>query len=363
MAISTTSLPKVSVCIPAFNSEDTLRDTLISILNQDYHNLDIVVSDNQSTDDTAAVIKSLSGQGVRYVQHGKGRPAWADTLPSYIGGFANWNYVLSKGIGEYLCLYHADDIYDATIISKQVALMEQHPNVGAVFAGWRAIGEDWRPIRMGTCLLPKEFAHRQVFDFPTLLNATLKYNNLLLTSSVMLRRSVLDQLDGFDERQFLTSSDLEMWLRIARKFDIGVINEPLVGYRQSEKQFGKQYQRLRTQLHDYFNLIDHYLKIDDICKIATPKAIKNYEMERSADYILCAMSSLVKGQVVLAREHLSKALQWQNFVTALKRPRKFTRLLLGIIMLFSAQVGLGKIVGKGIFNAYQFDLRRRRKSP
>lgn len=100
--------PLVSVCIPAFNSEATLSETLEAVLAQDYPLLDIVVSDNQSTDRTRAIVNQYAERGVRYCCHPEGRPAWALTLPCYIGGFANWNYVLSQGRGDYLCLFHSD---------------------------------------------------------------------------------------------------------------------------------------------------------------------------------------------------------------------------------------------------------------
>ncbi len=358
---ATISSPPVSVCIPAYNSGKTLPETLASILRQDYPNLDIVVSDNQSTDDTVTVIKNLAGQGVRYVYHEAGRPTWAENLPAFIGGFANWDYVLSQGRGDYLCLFHADDIYDPTIISKQVTLMEAYPEVGAVFTMSQGIDELGRYIRPGTQSLPRQLRGRQVFDFKALFNAILRYGNFLRAPSVMLRRSVWEQIDGFDERQFLTAADLEMWLRIGRKFDIGVINEPLFSYRQSDKQFGKQYQKMRTELADYFQVMEAYLGNPEVLSMAARQSLAFYEMERAADQVLCAMNLLVKGQTGAARVRLAAALKGKYYFAALRRPRKFVRLCLGLVMLLAAYVGLGRVVGSIIFSVYRYDLSRRAK--
>ena len=103
-----------------------------------------------------------------------------------------------------------------------------------MFARMRVVGEDERPIRRVTRKLPFAVRRRVTLNFVTLMNAILVHNNFLPTPSVMLRRSVIEKMDGFDERQFLTSADLEMWLRIARRgYEIAIIDQPLLNYRIS----------------------------------------------------------------------------------------------------------------------------------
>ena len=67
--------PLVSICIPAYNAEKTLKTTLNSLLSQEYSNYEIVVSDNHSTDATEKVIVSFSGENVRYCKPSH-RPEW-----------------------------------------------------------------------------------------------------------------------------------------------------------------------------------------------------------------------------------------------------------------------------------------------
>jgi glycosyltransferase involved in cell wall biosynthesis len=235
------ALPLVSVCIPAYNAELTLAETLDSILAQDYPNLDIVVSDNQSTDGTKTIIQNYAEHGVRYCTPGK-RPEWAVNLPSYVGAYINSNFVMSQARGEYLCLFHSDDLYEPSIVRQQAEIMQAYPNVGAVFTRMRMIGDDGHPIKMGLSKLPKMLHEHPIFDFATLLNETLNLFNFLPTPSVMLRRSTIERIGGFDERQFFTSSDLEMWLRIAYQgYEIAFIDQPLLNYRISQRQFGEQY--------------------------------------------------------------------------------------------------------------------------
>lgn len=345
-------LPLVSVCIPAYNSEATLGETLEAVLAQDYPRLEVVVSDNQSTDRTKAIVEHYAKYGVRYCWHSEGRPAWAATMPTYIGGFANWNYVLSQGGGDYLCLFHSDDLYEPSIVRQQVEVMQAHPHVGAVFARMRMIGEDGRPIRMVTSKFP--FAGRRVtFDFSTLMNAILVHNNFLPTPSVMLRRSVIEKMGGFDERQFLTTADLEMWLRIARQgYKIAIIDKPLLKYRISQRQFGAQYNKLRTTLGDIFKVLDHYLSQPGVRVMVQPRSLALYELQRANDQLLCAMNLLAQGKVDEARVPLREALHWRHFATTLIRPRLLFNLTVGSFFFVSTYVGLGSFVGQQVYRVH-----------
>ncbi len=354
--------PLVSICIPAYNAEATLGETLEAVLAQDYPHLDIVVSDNQSTDGTKAVVERYAARGVRYCWHAEGRPVWAAAMPHYIGGFANWNFVLTQGRGDYLCLFHSDDLYEPTIVRQQVAVMQAHPNVGAVFTRMRMIGEDSRPIRMGISKLPDVVSERVPLAFPTLLNAVLAHANFLPAPSVMLRRSVVEQIGGFDERHFLTSADLELWLRIAYQgYELAIIDQPLLKYRISQRQFGGQYNKLRTTLADMFGVLDHYLSQPDVQAVVQPQSLALYQVQRAIDHVLCAMNLLAQGKVAEARVLLQQAMYIRYFITALKHPRLLARLILGACFWVSLRLGLGTLLGRLVYRSYQRDLQRRRQ--
>lgn len=339
-------LPLVSVCIPAYNSESTLGETLETVLAQDYPRLDIVVSDNHSTDRTKTIVKKYAERGVRYCTPNL-RPEWAANLPSYIGAYINTNFVLSQGRGDYLCLYHSDDLYEPSMVRKQVEVMEEHLQVGAVFTMARTIGEDSRPIRMGSYKLPDELRGLLTFDFPTLLNAVLVHFNFLFSSSVMIRRSVMKQMGGFKERLFLTSSDLEMWLRISRQgHEIAIIDQPLLKYRISRRQFGGQYNKLRTTLGDFYTVVDYYLNKPGVRAMITQYSLTKYELMRANDKVLCATNLLVMGKVTEARALLRDAVKWRHFVAAFKQLQWLAQMTIGLGLLISTYLGLEKYVGR-----------------
>src|SRR5262249_46829811 len=113
--------PLVSIVVPVFNGADYLRVSLDSILSQSYPNIEVLVMDDASTDTTPEI---LAGYGDRiHVRR--------QSTNRGIYGNANDGIALARG--EYIAVYHGDDIYDRRIVEREVAFLESHPQAGAVF--------------------------------------------------------------------------------------------------------------------------------------------------------------------------------------------------------------------------------------
>ena len=343
--------PLVTICIPAFNAEATLARTLESILAQDYPNFEVIVSDNRSTDDTAQIVRGYAARGIRYFL----KPEHSDLAEP------NWNYVLSLASGPFIALYHADDLYTPTMVRRQVEFLQAHPEVSSVFTMTQMIDEHDRLIRMGSTRLPDELRGRGYFDFPTLLNAVLKYGNFMIVPTMMTRREILDAAGVFRWEKFASASDIDLYLRMAQWGPIGIIDEPLHRYRISAEQGSAQLNRLRTYLAHFFVVLDCYLEMPEVKQFAQPQAVALYQMQRAADQVLCAMNLLALGRGNEARARLREALHWRHFVTALRRPRLLGRLVVGICLRVSLYGGFGTSLGRQVLRAYQRDLQRRRK--
>ncbi|MCL4487626.1 MAG: glycosyltransferase [Chloroflexi bacterium] len=338
------SRPLVSVCIPARNAERTLRATLDSILRQDYPALDVVVSDNYSTDDTRTIIESYASRGIRYCTPPP-RPGWAVGQPGFIGAYWNANSVLTQGRGELLCLYHADDVYAPCIVSKEAAFLQAYQEAGAVFTMARRVDAEGRAIRLGETHLPPELRGRSCFELPELLNALLEHSNFLITPSVMLRRAVLDQIGGFDEERFGTSADLDLWLRVLRRSSIGVLDEPLINYRITLTQGSASYNHLRTEPGDLFAAMDHSLAMPEISQNIRAQHLLVYEMYRASDNIVRAVNLAILGQMESARMLLESTCASAAFRAGL-RNRTFSRqFVLADIFRLLLHLGLGSLAG------------------
>jgi glycosyltransferase involved in cell wall biosynthesis len=332
----------VTICVPAFNAERTLRRTLDSILAQDYPDFDVLICDNASTDNTAQIAGEYASRNVRYVFN-PARNRLAER---------NWNYALRFTQGPLIALYHADDIYTPTMVRRQVEFIQTHTDVSAVFTKTRMINEQDRPIRLGTVLQPKALRGQECFAFPILFNAVLKYRNFLTVPTLMTKKEALDAVGMFDLR-FRSAADIDLWFRLSRLGSVGVINEPLHYYRISAQQGSAQIDQGRTEIADFFRVIDNYLTRPEVVKIVKSDALAYYEIDRAIDSVSCAMNLLVQRDKVRAIARLKEALHWRHFSMACHRPRHLAHLLEGVGLYVLGTLGAGVLAGRCSYWAHQ----------
>lgn len=325
--------PKVTICVPVRNGARTIQRTLDSILAQDYPNFEVIVSDNCSDDDTACIVQEYAEHGVQYYFNPK-LEEW---------GESNWDHILSLAKGQFIALYHADDLYTPAMISRQVEFLRNHPKASAVFTKTQKIDEFDRPIRRGSIRLLEELRGKEEFDFPDLLNAVLKHGNFLTVPTMMVRRESLDKAGSFDLK-FCTAGDIDLWLRLSRLGTVGIIDEPLHKYRISENQGSAQIFKFRTYRSHFLQVMDHYLSIPEFRQLVKPKAFRYYEMSSISDDIVRSMNMFVLGNVTDARSLMKSALFHPAFIKGL-RTKKFARQFLMSLPTFMViQLGLSKII-------------------
>jgi glycosyltransferase involved in cell wall biosynthesis len=338
--------PKVTICVPVRNGALTIRRTLDSILAQDYPNFEIIVSDNCSDDDTASIVQEYAEQGVQYYFNPK-LEEW---------GESNWNHILSLAKAPFIALYHADDLYTSTMVSRQIEFLQAHADVSAVFTMTRTIDEQDRPIRLGNFKLPEEYQGQDIFSFPDLFNTVLKYGTITIVPTMMTRKNVLDKVDNFNWQQFCSAADIDLYLRMAQICPVGIIDEPLHRYRISAQQGTIQINRARTHLGHFFQVIDHYLTLSEVHKLVDQEALKMYKMYRSADQVYCAINFVLQDKKIQALNLLDEAICCEIFLSAYHRPRQLIQIVFGAILKTSLRLGIGKIIaqiGDIAYNRYR----------
>jgi glycosyltransferase involved in cell wall biosynthesis len=121
----------VTIAIPTYNRADSyLYDALTSAVAQTYPNLEIIVSDNCSTDDTQQVVRSVADERVRYIKH-----------PENIGPFDNWNFCVEQAKGVYFLLLHDDDLIDPDYVESCIRACKGDFSHGVLRTGTRVINE------------------------------------------------------------------------------------------------------------------------------------------------------------------------------------------------------------------------------
>lgn len=282
--------PLVSILVPSYNGARFLREALDSILSQTYRNIEVLLLDDASTDDTATIAAEYAGR-ITYIRQ-----------PANLYIYDNVNVGIARARGELIATYHADDIYLPTIVEAQVAYFQKHPEVGAVFCADIFIDADG--FEYGRLVLPPEVCGEVPLDYPVVLNTLLTYmNSFLVCPTAMVRASVHREIGVYDQARYRIAADLEMWLRIARHCPIAVLESHLMKYRHFHGNASQQYNRLRTAPENYFMILDEYLAADDRA-LATPMALVNYEAHRSRDRLMAAISWYIKGNAGEGRRAL-----------------------------------------------------------
>ncbi len=317
--------PLVSVCISAYNVERFVAEALSSVLAQTYRNIEVILIDNGSVDRTLEVVKATADQRVRYFR-----------VPENLGGYQAMNRVAAMANGEFIAIYHSDDHYEPEIIAKELAYLQTHPDVGAVFALDHYMDEDGRIF--GGANLPPEFAGKKSLGYEEVFRFVLRNKNILFCCpTFMVRRSVFEAVGPFAPETWDIGTDLEMWFRIVRRFPVAILNERLIRYRVSRTNWSARYNNLRTTPDWTFPVIEHYLQKDGWVGKLTAADLAEYAFHRCDDDTFCAANLLLRGDVNAARKLLdNRPYPWRTLLNGIRR-RKLRLLVLRSVLY----VGLG----------------------
>jgi hypothetical protein len=200
----------VTVIIPTRNRSRLVAQAIDSVLAQRGVELEIIVVDDGSTDDTATVLEGY-GMRIRVLQGSYGSIAQAR------------NAGMADAHGEYLAFLDSDDLWIAGKLSRQVAVLEAEPDVGVVCSRYVRIDNDGKP-------LPRTFLPLPSVPSGSVFRTLATGRGAVLLSSVLLRRSLLAPGEGF-RTDMRVAEDSELILRLAQRTYFAAIQEPLVAYR------------------------------------------------------------------------------------------------------------------------------------
>jgi GT2 family glycosyltransferase len=278
----TATEPLVSIVMPVLNGERHLAASLDSVLAQTYGRIEVIVMDDASTDGTADILASYGGR----VRHHRN--------PSAQGIYANVNTGLALAAGELIATYHADDVYSPEIVERQVDFLTRHPDAGAVFCKDSFIDAEGRTF--GALELPRNLHYDVPLRYETVLSALLEHKNAILRCpSAMVRASVYRELGGYNQEEFKNTSDLEMWLRIARSYPLGIVDEHLFFYRRGHGSSSERYHRLRLEPERFFTIMDLELARAGKERVPAP-VLHSYEAHRAEDSLRVAAANYIAGQ-------------------------------------------------------------------
>jgi glycosyltransferase involved in cell wall biosynthesis len=227
-------LPLVSVCIPVYNGEKFIREALQSVLDQDYQNIEIVISDDESSDKSLKLIYDFIPKfrcNVRVFNHQR-------------SGLANHlNDCIEKASGKYIKFVFQDDIIYPNCISEMVCLAESQPEVGFVFSKRDILcSSDSFQIQKYAKGIEDLTGHLSLSEGVSAGANLLRdsqldknINPIGEPTNVLINRKAILSLNGFSTH-YSQLVDVEMWFRLAASFYVGFLPKSLSAFRVHQEQ-------------------------------------------------------------------------------------------------------------------------------
>lgn len=183
---------QISVIIPVYNAENTIKDTIESVLKQTFNNFELIIINANSTDATLSIISQIKDERIKIFSYPKANVA------------VNRNRGFKHGNSEYFTFLDADDLWTTDKLAEQYKALQENPQAGVAYSWTNCIDENGKFLRKA--------AHAN-------FNGDV-YSHFLLDdfigsgSNVMIRRDLLIEINGFDE-ELTNAQDTDMWLKLS----------------------------------------------------------------------------------------------------------------------------------------------------
>ena len=225
--------PVLSVCVPTYNGEAYVAEALHSILHQTYTAFEVIVVDDGSTDSTLEIVRTVADMDARVRVYRN---------PRRRGIPGNWNACVGFARGQYVCVFHQDDVMLPDNLARKMAVFETDPTLSLVHSLVEPLVEAGAPTRWGNWMEKAEADF--IEDGLVYFRKLVLQGNCICAPTVIVRREQLDAVGGFDA-SLGYACDYETWLKLCVEGRVGFIHQALVCYRWHADNASHQYQYQR----------------------------------------------------------------------------------------------------------------------
>lgn len=332
------SPPKVTIAIPTFNRVGFLKQALDSALSQTFVNLEVVVSDNASTDGTAQMLASYSDRRLVLLRQDVN-----------IGMVPNWNACLSAASGEYFLLLSDDDVLERTAIEEMLSgfqidnneMTDQQwssdENIGAVFCNARVIDGNNNVVGYGKKSPRDEEAFLTILYFFRNERAT-------YPCSILLRTCDIREVGAYDANELTLIADAHAWILCAlRRGKIRFLDVYLTNYRVHTMSVTTnsnidEWSRNNSSLADF--CVKYYLSQGDVQKASL---IEESARTFNAKAILFLITRHIRGNNLSPLEALAQYFIMYKRYQVASSPRYFLQGAISVLMPNKVRFSLAKV--------------------
>ncbi|MCS3800569.1 glycosyltransferase family 2 protein [Niastella sp. OAS944] len=205
----------VSVILTTYNRAQLVMESIYSVLNQTYADLELIIVDDGSTDTTEELVNALPDPRIRYYK-----------MPHTGRTAVLKNAAIRHAKGNLIAFIDSDDTWMENKLEKQVQLLNRHPEIGFTIT-------DAITFRSGKVLSPRTYTKRQGIEYANIFNRLTENRFVVYNPTLVMRRSCVDKTGWFNE-DMLFCSDYHFNMRLAYYFAAGIIYESLIWRRMHD---------------------------------------------------------------------------------------------------------------------------------
>ncbi|MFA0039858.1 glycosyltransferase [Vibrio sp. 10N.261.52.A1] len=296
-------MAKVSIVIPTYNCLDYLPKAIGSVLQQTHQDIELIIIDDNSNDGTSTYLASIDDE----------RIITLSTLG--VGVPQARNLGIEKASGEFIAFLDADDFWFPEKIERQLEFHQRYPEMAMSFTNYEHLTEDYEVI-VDCFSYWSQFQNReeQFINIDNPLEFIIE-NNVIGTSTVMVKADVFSQTDSFNA-DIKYGEDWELWLRMSENHQIGVLNSVEVGYlmratsvTQTEDLKLRNLASIETILQRYQNNSQRWNVPQSSFKVAKARILEGYAdyyrgLQQNRQAIVYSFRSLVMAPQKRTLRHL-----------------------------------------------------------
>ena len=203
-------MPLISVIIPVYNGEKTIKETIESVLNQTFTDFEIIVINDGSKDETIQIVESLQDPRIKLFSYPNA------------GQAASRNRGISKAVGEFIAFLDADDLWTPDKLEAQLKALQENPQAAVAYSWTDFIDESGKFLRPGAYMSVTGDVYKHLLVVNFLENG----------SNPLIRASALAEVGDFDG-SVTPAEDWDMWLRLAIRYQFVAVPSAQILYRVS----------------------------------------------------------------------------------------------------------------------------------
>lgn len=203
-------MPAISVVIPAYNAQNTIKETIQSVLNQTFSDFEIIVINDGSTDETLNIVQTISDPRLKVFSYANAGPS------------ISRNRGISNASGEFIAPLDSDDIWLPDKLEAQLNALRDYPQAAIAYSWIDHINEQGNFLRKGT----------RNTDTGNVYAKLLLVNFIVTTSNPLIRRTALTEVGEFNPN-LKWADDRDMWIRLAARHEFVCVPAVHILYRQS----------------------------------------------------------------------------------------------------------------------------------